>query len=153
MITPNSSFLGIKFVNLTKTGNVAASENETQLLQPPKGQIYKLKSLFFSILDPAGSSSGDHRFEVQLENSITTRNYIYLNSAFGNYIEISSNGFYGTASEWPAATTDQLNLMRGGSIMASNAEPLEIKYSNNTDVVQSAERKLECFVEIYKEVL
>ena len=151
MITPNSSFLGLKIIDLSSSEEVAAAGNDLQLLTPPKGQMYKIKDIYYLSADPAGSSSGNQYIDIGLVG-FSDRNYIIVISNFGSAIFIKNSGLVGD-TEVPSSGTIVNELIRSGQMVCSNSIPMEFYYKNATDVSKTGTRTLEILVEIYKEVL
>ena len=149
MITSNQ-LLGLKHLSLDDTSTVAASGTALVLIQPPRGQIYKVISVDFKALDPAGSGSGTHK----LMGRWTSGNDIYLFSLTANtgsnmYI---AYGAFDATTEVPSTAPEQLKILTD-TIWASYDEPFKLAYTNSTDVQQAQDREIDVLVLVYKECL
>jgi hypothetical protein len=147
----NSSFLGIKLIDLSTDDTVASAGSDTVQLQPPSGKIYKIIGMYVDILDPSGSSSGSHKFRCASNGMSDSRVYFETNSDSGAGITFSNAGFVAT-TEQPSSSSDQYRIMHEW-LYASNSIPLDFEYANSTDVAQSQTRTLEILVAVYKELI
>jgi len=152
MISPNSSFLGLKMIDLSDDTTVASGGgSDTQTLQPPQGQIYKIIELSVDIPDPVGSSANYHRLSIGYQNFTDSNDIIFIQGNFGTDIRIYNGGLGGDVV-YPADDNNQLPLKRT-MIYASYTEPLDFVYTNNTDVNQTGTRKIEIMTAVYKDLI
>lgn len=126
----------------------SAGGTNTQTLQAPTGFIYQVIDIGYSAPDPAGSGSGSHKLTFKYRTAQDDLGYV--NSAFGNAVGISNNGFEGSTSEYPASATDQLLLMRS-YVYVSNLVPIDFLYTNSTNVAQAGTRALKIVVKKFPE--
>jgi hypothetical protein len=154
---PGPSFLGLKAINLTDDTEVSAGGENEQLLQPPKGQVYKITAIDYKASDPVGSGQGDHILFIKYEvsNISTLDNDVFLAqgiSETGSDLKILFNEFQ-AGSSIPGNNTEEKIFFGSRIMVASNSVPLSFRYINHTDVAQTGERKLNIISEVYKDVL
>jgi len=145
----------LKLIDLTSSGNIASSGEETITLQPTAGFIYKIKALHFKAIDPAGSSAGTHEVQFNLNNGTDYISVCICRGNTGSAVQIgSANGsgtnrweFSGNATEQPDADLEQMQLFFTGNLMCSYSIPLELLYKNDTDVTQAGDRIVIVLVE------
>lgn len=143
----------LELISLTTADAVAAAGEDIIQLKPDVGFLYEVIGLMARIPDPVGSGAGDHQLEI-FRNGREHANdeYITITSNTGVDIVIrDSVGFQGT-TEAPSATAQQYDMMH--SVMwASNANPLDFKYDNDTDVEQSGTRNIMVYVKKWREAI
>lgn len=147
----NSSFLGIKLIDLSDDTTVASGGGtNTQTLQPPDGQIYKIKGLKIFIPDPSGSTSNDHSLEIQ--NINLNEIYISATSNTGSAIQIRPYAGITSTSKRPSEIEQQYPMIFE-YMLCNNTNYIEFVYVNNTDVNQTGTREIYVIVEVYKDLL
>jgi hypothetical protein len=147
----------LKAISLTDDTEVSAYGENEQLLQPPKGHVYKITAIDYQASDPVGSSMGDHSLLInyKVSNISTLDNGVFIGrgiSNTGNDLKISFNEFQANSSI-PGTNTEEKIFFGSRTLVASNSVPLSFVYVNNTDVAQTGERSLNIIVEVYKDVL
>lgn len=149
MITKHNRLLGMKLIDLSDNTQVnSGGGTNTQTLQPPQGLMYKVVDMYYSAIDPVGSSANNHRLYVNWSGR-SDYGPIFISANTGANIKIQYNGFDGTA-EVPANIGDQYKVMREW-LHCTYDLPIEFKYENNTDANQTGTRTLEIIVEVYAE--
>jgi len=146
---PGPSFLGIKVIDLSDDTQVNSGGNtNTQTLQPPTGQIYKVVGI--SLNTPAiGGASGTHKTEFNYDSFIFPEGRLQGTDGANYYIAYN---VFTANSELPANSSDQLNFINK-ILWATNDEPLKITYTNSSDANQTGTRTLVFMVAIYKELI
>lgn len=136
----------IEYIDLSDDTQVnsggAASLKE---LKPPDGFIYEVIDIRCLIPDPDGggaSTSGTHNLDFRFQDNVSKLARVVGN--FGTDIKIDYEGFQGD-TESPGASATQFQLIHQW-LCASNSEPLQINYINNTDKHQTATRILQFWV-------
>lgn len=120
----------------SETGNISAGWDETVALNPPAGHIYQLLAVGFYVPRPPSSTSGGHVFEVYNTDQIVP---VYLEANYDQKLHIQNNEITGTyITSRPNANIDLMSLCR--SLWAKNGQPINMKYTNNTDVTQTVGR-------------
>jgi len=135
-------------IDLTTDSSVASGGGtDTVTLQPDEGYIYKVRSIFIDIPDPAGSGANNHVLSCLLGGeTASTYKHFFIASDFGNDITVyGMNGFIGT-SESPSGASEQHSIIYH-DLICSNSYPLDLLYKNNTDVNQTGTRTVKFLVE------
>jgi len=149
MKSSNSSFLGIKFVDLSDSTNVASSGTNVQTLTPPVGMIYQIISLYCAIPVISGAS-GDHDLEITNAN-LSSGNYLKIAGTDGALASISYNKLLAD-TENPSNEREQVQVILN-QMICNNDNPIVFTYSNNSDTAQTSNRPIELIVKVYKELL
>ena len=149
-----SEFIGVKLIDLSDDTTIAPAGTNTQQLQPPVGQCYKLLHTEVNIPDPSGSTTGDHELRCfQNGQGESTSAYWRALSNTGNTINTNTMG-WGVDSESPANARDMFMVL--GNLIecwATYDNPLDYKYTNDTDVNQTGTRTIKILVAVYRNAL
>ena len=129
----------------------ASGGTNTQSLQPDAGYIYEVISIFYGADDPAGSTSGTHKLEINHQN-MNTPTYAIITATTGNNIRINDAGFTGDSLERPGNVDDQYKVMRNW-LIATNGQPIDFVYTNSTDANQTGTRTLQVMCKKFREAL
>jgi len=147
MITPNSSFLGIKVIDFDDNTQVdSGGGTDTKTLQPPAGQCYKICALSMLMPDPNGSASGTHRIICATTGMYQSKLFCSANT--GSSVKWQYAGL-GGSSEYPSAQGDQQRAIY--NTWATYDNPFTFVYTNDTDTHQTAIRRLQVMVEVHKD--
>lgn len=121
---------------LNKTVNVSAGGNEVITIQPPVGEIWRVKLLGVDIPIPVGATSGTHSFQLFYSASNSAMNTIAeITSNFSTKLAIRANSPFNKTTCTPTNESDFSEQIR--SIAITNENPLVLVYFNLTNVAQS----------------
>ena len=156
MITSNS-FLGIKDLSETSTGNITTGSEDIFLIQPPVGQIYKILQIGFQASQvSAGGDGGTHMVRCVV-NSTGTAWYDQIfrhSSAYTSGIIVKATGLVETADneQVPANADEQILSLQ--QLYASYDCPVRVIYKNSaTTDTQTSSRYFHVVVAVYKECM
>ena len=149
MKSSNSSFLGIKLIDLSDSTSVASSGTNVQTLTPPPGFVYQIITLY-CVIPAIGGASGNHNLEIQNAN-LTSGNYLKIEGTDGAIATISYNKLLAD-SENPTAEREQVMVIVN-QLICNNSNPIVFTYSNDSDTAQAGTRTIELLVKVYKEIL
>ena len=121
-----------------------------QQLKPPVGYTYEVRWIEYAANDPVGSGSGTHKVQYRIDGQ--TYYVIQISANSGTNLSISGSGFAGT-SDTPSAVATQYEFMTKSILIASNEIPINVVYTNSTDVNQTATRKCRFLVKKYREAI
>lgn len=144
-------YFKLKLIDLSTSATVASGGgSDTIALQPNSGYIYQVINCI--IVVPAVGTANTHLIEIRTGLG-TSGNYdqLYAKSTFAAEINI---GRYGTVTandtELPSGDAAQQNIILGG-LWGNYDYPIDIKYTNSTDVNQTGTRTYIFLVKEYKE--
>jgi len=148
--TPHSNY---ERIDCSSDSSVASGGGtETMQLKPDVGFIYTVKRIALYIPDPAGSSANSHKLLCRTGASSTAgvgsvNAVFYLSSNTGSSMKTQYGAFDAT-SEYPSGATQQHEIIAGETgLMASNDQPIDFVYTNDTDVNQTATKHIYVWVE------
>jgi len=152
-----NEFLGLKFIDLSSTDTVNSSgATDYARITPPDGQIYQIKDIQYYAADPSGSGSGTHKVLIYHEATVCQYElYHKLIEVLGNSgtnIGIGYGGGIGIlagTTKLPDSDEESYSVINGG-IWFNNNNPVDIKYTNSTDVNQTEKRTCNVVVAVYK---
>lgn len=141
-------------ISLTTDATVThAPTTVVSTLQPPKGFVWEVISVYSQIPDPVGSAAGTHVLEIyplNRENALDEFSTITSNT--GSNISIRNSIGIQADTETPSNIAQQYEMLHN-IMVASYDEPLAFSYTNSTDVDQSGTRYLVITVKEYREAI
>ena len=157
MRTESNSFLGLKHINFTDDTQVNTSASSESLLQPPKGQIYKIVNMEFFSADPVGSTSGSQKMQIKFDDDNITAldDEILIAIGTGNTgtdLSMTYNE-WGASSSIPGSDNEEKIFWGTRQLICSNSLPLSFWYINTTDANKTGTKYLNLIVEVYKDLL
>jgi len=120
-----------------QTGSKAAGTNESIIITPPVGQIGRLNNLGIYI-PQIGGASGYQSVTISVGSDDSAR-LLYVNAPYGSDNLIQIIGL-GVVRGTPSPSTDAAIASVLKNLRFDSANPLLIKYYNNTNVTQSTAR-------------
>lgn len=133
--------------DVSQTVSVAAGSTEVVEVYAPTGGIYSVRHLRMKVSADGNATSGEHT--MQLVSTAGNGTGIRATTGTSNYN--STVSFY--AGEWYSADVSQGPTDGGalqakvGRTKATETEPIQLKYMNNTDAAQDNERQLRVVLE------
>ncbi len=141
----------LRLIDLSDDTTIAhAPTSLTVQAKPAPGRVWHIVDFFYYGPDPAGSAAGAHKIEIRNTGVSPTCYNFRLSSNSGTDIYISHVTLTGTAGAPSTAPAASNALQRG--LYASNSLPLDITYTNSTDVDQSGTRQCYLVVKEYREL-
>lgn len=130
--------------DVTQTSDVASGGTEVVEVYAPTDSLYRLLWMDVKVQPPGSATANDHRMEVKPadpgpQGLIGFSDY-QTKIEFNNRVWQSANSYQQPSNE--AAQGANVAALR-----ASNSLPLTFKYSNNTDVTQSNQRRIRLVLE------
>jgi hypothetical protein len=145
-----TNIIGIVDLSETKTGNLAASSEESVAIQPPVGQTYQVIQCGFYTGVPAGGSSGTHYVLFHSNSIASSQRFQFFKhiSAHDGALDIMGSGQVKTATQSETPSDEIQQLMSIFHRYATYSEPLYLGYKNLTDVAQDKDRlyEIKCLV-------
>lgn len=138
--TQNRPNLHLK--DFTQTGNVAAGNTERVEIYAPTGSIYQFGGMRLKHVLEGTEASGKHSFRIYSMDDASGG----LSVLLGESGYTTDLGYYW--SDWQKADSRTLPsnvqaLQKAvQSLMASDAQPVAIEYTNDTDVTQTKDRQI-----------
>ena len=140
----------LEIIDISDDTQVNAAADITNQLKPPVGFIYEIVQVYISIPDPVGSAAGTHTLAC---TSFGMGGPAFTGTATtGNVIRYRWWALAADSSEAPSGATQQADILMS-NIYASNSIPLDLKYTNSTDVNQTGTRTMEFLVKKYREAI
>lgn len=130
----------LKKIVLTQSDNIAAGDNDiSQILSSPN-TISRVVSMFLFASAPLNATSGTHQFYLYI--AADGPRTMIGTSAFGDAVCLDC-GYWFTATDAATYPTSPIEVQAAVStINFDDVTPLEIRYNNDTDVVQTAGRDI-----------
>jgi len=130
-------FIGVSAFDNQIDQPIAASADKTVTFTPPEGETWQICGVYIQASDPSGSASGTHKIELLRGIASGAKTY-YLRALAntGNNIAIRNLQVQTADTSIPADTADQIHALLNTWITNGNA--LDVTYSNDTDVSQTA---------------
>jgi hypothetical protein len=128
---------------------VAPGNQETILVQPPKGKIWKVRNIRYYVVRPLNSLSGSHRVSIY-DNFYNLNDNIQISSLYNQNIHLA----YGIPVDFNTYNPNDLQafIKMWERLTATYSKPILIRYDNNTDVDQTNTRYCTLLVEEFDEV-
>jgi len=131
----------VEKVDASVSGNVAVGGSEDTLITAPVGWIYRVRALRLRALPPAGATGGTHTVFVMVTVGALSFSLLRGESGFAKDVFFSVNSWVkATLGAQPPGAAAQLAAV--GQILINDSEPLVIRYTNNTDAIQTNTREL-----------
>lgn len=144
-----SSGTKVLHLDLSTTGTINSGNSEDVLIQPSKGQIYRVIDMYLFAPAIGGSANNHH---IYIKRDKTTDINLMLGTNVGTSNIVFNYGSWSTvATSSPSAIRDCQLMFQ--NLIASNTEPITITYDNQTDTNQTNDRKYLVTVEVLEEVI
>mgnify|MGYP001499101434 FL=1 len=126
----------VKQITINSSEQVDTGSSSEIIIMPTSGYKAKIVSLYLNVSPPAGATTGNHMFFVYFDLDYTHR----LLQIMGNYnisLLFRGNGasIGSSVTTMPSDLNAVINNLRG--VEFTEAMPLKIKYTNNTDLAQT----------------
>lgn len=115
-----------------QTLNVAAGSAVSVNITPPLGELWRVKGLYLRVLAPTGATTGTHYLGVRMGDA-DRGEVLRGTTAHNKLLYMIDNSWFTDVDT--KAPSDQANAVR--NLVCSNAVPLSVRYSNNTDALQN----------------
>jgi len=121
------------------SGNVAAGATEDVTIAPPPGWIYRVRAMELYAAKIAAATTGTHAFALVSRAGIT--DYYILNG-----VSTYTRNVHFSKAHWKTANyrTQPPGMAAQGlaleALLATETEPIKVRYFNGTDAVQSFPR-------------
>lgn len=126
-----------------QSANLAPGAAEETAIFAPSNSVWKFRSAYIFVPAPESATTGSHQYEVR-----TTQGIMPLKGTSTYDTACVFHGLTWTAansSKKPTTESAQEGAVR--SLMATENQPVKVKYVNETDVTQSKKRKQNIAVE------
>jgi hypothetical protein len=137
----------VQVITASQTDDISAGGTELIDVFAPSGSVYRVKAMSIDIDPPGSATTGAHSIGMRSASASA------LSSMKGKS-EYSARLFFqysywenSSANGYPKPPTNEAQIMAIQNALATENQPLRFKYVNDTDVVQSNERKIKLVVE------
>lgn len=133
----------VKVVDLSQTTTVAAGSTENLETFAPSESLYRIVGAKIIAPPPTGAASGFHIFKI-----LTGGGIALLAGRSGYQTDIRFHrSYWRTANEVSEPPNEAAQQEAISSLKATESQPVEIEYQNQTDVDQTDNRTIKLLVE------
>jgi len=133
-----AEFFGVEGDRYSTSETVPSGGSDSVTLQPPVDEIWDIIQLY--VWADAIGTSGDHQFNIRTyKGGDILIEHLFGKSAYGDLL-LFCNGYWRIATSSQRPTTEIGCIREMENLVATNAQPVKIDYTNNTDENQTSRR-------------
>jgi hypothetical protein len=142
----SGSTIEVELLDATETGNVASGASEDVSILAPIGWLYRVRALRLSVGPPPGATSGIH--ELAVIGWAGDPGFLLLRGAsiYSQYVTYAA-GQWVYASYVAFPLTPSAQHLAVATLIVDDTVPLVVRYTNDSDVVQSRARAIRLILE------
>ncbi len=134
----------LRWITANQAATIEAGGSETITIEAAPGTIAEVHGIVFRALAPVGATIGAHVGEISVG---MLGNGLYGQAPFNTTLSHQYGYWYTSGvTRHPSDVTANVLMSMTGALLFSDAIPLRVKYTNNTDTAQTQERVIHMLV-------